>query len=61
MAIKGKQIFLTGGAGFIGTKIIEKLVEDNQIVVFDNFSRDSLSKDGLINHKNIKAMQLLTI
>ncbi|MGD9580983.1 MAG: NAD-dependent epimerase/dehydratase family protein [Vampirovibrionia bacterium] len=57
MAIKGKQIFLTGGAGFIGTKIIEKLVEDNQIVVFDNFSRDSLSKEGLINHKNIKAIK----
>lgn len=57
MAIEGKQIFLTGGAGFIGTKIIKKLIDHNQIVVFDNFSRDSLSKEGLDKHKNIKTIK----
>ena len=57
MSIKGKQIFLTGGAGFIGTKIIEKLINDNKIIVYDNFSRDSLTETGLINHENIIAIK----
>lgn len=57
MAIEGKQIFLTGGAGFIGTKVIKKLIDANQIVVYDNFARDSLSKEGLANHKNLKTIK----
>jgi len=37
--IKDKTIFITGGAGFIGSTIIGRLVEDNQIVVYDNLFR----------------------
>ncbi|MEW5819938.1 MAG: NAD-dependent epimerase/dehydratase family protein [Cyanobacteriota bacterium] len=57
MSIKGKQIFLTGGAGFIGTKVIEKLVDDNKIIVYDNLSRDSLGKTDLLHHKNIELIK----
>ncbi len=41
------KILLTGGAGFIGTSLIKKLLEDkdNEIVVFDNFERYSLTKE----------------
>lgn len=39
--IKGKKIFLTGGAGFIGAAIVRKLAKDNQIVIYDNFRRNS--------------------
>ena len=41
------KILLTGGAGFIGTSIIKKLLEDkqNEIIVLDNFERYSLTKD----------------
>lgn len=31
------KIIITGGAGFIGTKLSKKLLEKNDVVVFDNF------------------------
>jgi nucleoside-diphosphate-sugar epimerase len=37
-----KRILLTGGAGFIGTHLAERLVSDAEIVLLDNFRRDSL-------------------
>ena len=55
--IKNKKIFITGGAGFIANKLIFKLVNNNKITVYDNFSRDTLSKTELKNHKNIKIIK----
>jgi len=40
--IHGKTIFITGGAGFIGSTLAGRLIEDNKIVILDNLSRDSL-------------------
>lgn len=42
MIIKNKKILLTGGAGFIGSTLAEKLYKDNEILIYDNFSRNSL-------------------
>ena len=42
MKIKNKRILLTGGAGFIGSTLAERLVGNNEILIYDNFSRDSL-------------------
>ena len=37
--LTGKKVLVTGGAGFIGSNIIEKLLaQDNEIVCLDNFS-----------------------
>jgi dTDP-L-rhamnose 4-epimerase len=33
------KILITGGAGFIGTKVIKKLMKTNEIIVLDNFSK----------------------
>ena len=54
MSVKNKTIFLTGGAGFIANKIISRLIEDNKIIVFDNFERDTLTSSGLSSHPNLK-------
>jgi UDP-glucose 4-epimerase len=53
MAIKQKRIFITGGAGFIANSLINRLVEENEIVVYDNFHRDTLSSSSFANHPHI--------
>ncbi len=52
--IKGKKIFITGGAGFIGSTLIGQLVEHNKIVAFDNLSRNSLQNKPYKEHPNLK-------
>lgn len=52
-----KNIFITGGAGFIANTLIQQLVEDNIITVYDNFHRDTLTDSGYANHKNIRIIK----
>lgn len=40
--VQGKKIFITGGAGFIGAAITNRLYKNNKILIFDNYRRDSL-------------------
>jgi dTDP-glucose 4,6-dehydratase len=56
MEITNKRILLTGGAGFIGSKICESYSMDNEILIYDNFSRDSL-KYKKIKTKNVTIVQ----
>lgn len=51
--IKDKKIFITGGAGFIANTLIANLVANNEIVVYDNFHRDTLSNSPYAEHPNI--------
>jgi UDP-glucose 4-epimerase len=51
--MKNKRVFITGGAGFIANTIIKNLIEDNQIIAFDNFHRDTLSQSEYAHHKNL--------
>jgi nucleoside-diphosphate-sugar epimerase len=53
MEIYGKRVFLTGGAGFIGTALTRRLVDKNQVVIYDNGHRGRLPED-LVGHPNIK-------
>jgi UDP-glucose 4-epimerase len=55
--IQGKTIFITGGAGFIANTLIKHYVEQNKIVVYDNFHRDTLTNSGLANHPNVKIIK----
>jgi len=55
--IKGKKLFITGGAGFIGTNLIRRLIGDNEIIVYDNLSRNSLEGSGLWGHPNLEVIQ----
>ena len=38
MAISGKRICITGGAGFIGSHLVQRLIDANEVVVYDNLS-----------------------
>ena len=53
MGITGKRLFITGGGGFIGSTLCARLVEDNEIVIYDNGRRDALRHTDLAAHKNI--------
>jgi len=52
--ISGKNIFITGGAGFIGSALIERLINNNSITVYDNFHRNALMYKSYANDSNLK-------
>ena len=51
--IKGKKLFITGGAGFIATNLVKRLIDDNEVVIYDNFSRNALKDSGLGGHPSL--------
>jgi len=55
--LEGKRIFITGGAGFIGTTLARQLVEHNTVVAFDNLHRDAVSGSGLLDHPNYELVE----
>jgi UDP-glucose 4-epimerase len=50
--LEGKRIFITGGAGFIGTTLADRLVERNEVVAYDNLHRNTLAGSDLVDHPN---------
>ncbi len=55
--ITNKKIFITGGAGFIGSTLINLLKDHNEIVVYDKLERNSLQSKEYVNHKNITLIE----
>ena len=50
--IQGKRILITGGAGFIGSNLVDRLSPNNEVIVLDNLVSGSLanleqSKDSI--------------
>lgn len=57
MGIVGKKIVITGGAGFIGSTLAGRLASANQIVLFDNLTRNTIQHTGLQDNPNISLVQ----
>ncbi len=50
--MKGKVSFITGGAGFIGSRLAEKLTEKgHKVIVYDNFSSGDIKNLSAIKNK----------
>jgi len=52
--IRDAHILITGGAGFIGSHLVERLCPNNRVRVLDLMRRDALRPAGLHEHKNVE-------
>jgi UDP-glucose 4-epimerase len=57
MIIENKTVFITGGAGFIGSYLASRLVDRNRVVLFDNLTRNSLKDKSFRDHKNLTLIE----
>lgn len=52
--MKNKNILITGGAGFIGSHIADTLMDNNDILIVDNFSTGNLKNLKNPEHDNLQ-------
>lgn len=57
MKISGKKILITGGAGFIGSSLAERLIGSNEIVIYDTLHRNALAHSSIAKHKNLTLLK----
>lgn len=57
ISMEGKDIVVTGGLGFIGSHIVDELVENNRVTVIDNFSSGKIDNLKYPNHENLKIIK----
>jgi UDP-N-acetylglucosamine/UDP-N-acetyl-alpha-D-glucosaminouronate 4-epimerase len=54
--MKNKNIVVTGGLGFIGSHIVEELINENQITIIDNKSSGKIKNLVDSNHENLNLL-----
>jgi UDP-glucose 4-epimerase len=56
--LKDKKVVITGGMGFIGSHLTEKLLEDNEVTVVDNESTGKIQNiERLLNYENLTVIR----
>ena len=55
--IENTRVLITGGAGFIGSTLAKRLIEKNEVIVFDTFQRNALGKLLFTDHGNLTIMR----
>lgn len=55
--IKDKTVFITGGAGFIGSTLAGRLLDYNRVILFDNLARNSLKDKPFKDHSNLTLVE----
>ena len=54
--IEHKKVFVTGGAGFIGSHICERLSDRNDVTVYDSLARDALRYTTLAQDGKVRVV-----
>lgn len=57
METKNKKILVTGGAGFIGSNLLDELAKSNHVVILDNFS--SGKRENVDHHKGKSNVEVI--
>jgi len=57
MAIQGKRIFVTGGAGFIASRLIGRLLDENEVTIYDSFRRCALGDTRVEGHPHVRIVR----
>lgn len=57
VTMENKNILITGGCGFIGSHIVDALVEKNKVTIIDNLSTGKISNLKNPNHENLKIIE----
>lgn len=57
MTIDGWKFLITGGAGFIGSHLVERLAPRNRITLLDTLHRNALAGTDLAAHPNVTLVQ----
>lgn len=55
--MKDKRVVVTGGLGFIGSNLVEKLVEDNEVLIIDDLTSGKLKNIEHLKRENLKLIQ----
>jgi nucleoside-diphosphate-sugar epimerase len=55
--LSGKRVFITGGAGFIGSSLAVKLADQNQVILYDNLHHNALYSTNLANCDNVEIFE----
>ena len=55
--LNNRRIFITGGAGFIGSTLIGRLIDENDVVVYDNLRRNALAARAYVNHPRLRLIE----
>jgi UDP-glucose 4-epimerase len=55
--LENKTVFITGGAGFIGSTLAGRLLDHNRVILFDNLARNSLQHRAFRAHPNLTLVE----
>lgn len=51
--MKNKKILVTGGLGFIGSHIVDELIEENEVIIIDDMSAGKIENLEYPDHENL--------